>query len=63
MRSGGFLDRINQSPVHTTIVEKIGSELGGFRLPSEPEWEYAARGGPHWSDGFRFSGSDDSSVV
>jgi len=63
MRSGGFLDRINQSPVHTTIVEKIGSELGGFRLPSETEWEYAARGGPHWSDGFRFSGSDDIDAV
>ena len=63
MRSGGFLERINQSPVHTAVVEKLGSELGAFRLPSETEWEYAARGGPHWSDGFRFSGSEDIDAV
>lgn len=30
-----------------------------FRLPSETEWEYAARGGTHWTDDFQFSGSND----
>ncbi len=62
-RPGGFLDRINESPLRTAVVEKTGSEVGRFRLPSETEWEYAARGGPDWSDGFRFSGSDDIDAV
>jgi len=58
---GGFLEQINAS--------EMLSGMGGtdcamrFRLPSETEWEYAARGGPHWTDGFVFSGSDDPDEV
>jgi formylglycine-generating enzyme required for sulfatase activity len=57
---GGFLDRINASPVLEAVAR--GEELR-FRLPSETEWEYAARGGPHWRDGYAFSGSDDPDAV
>ena len=62
-RPNGFLDRINESPLQTTMLETLREPGAVFRLPSETEWEYAARGGPFWADGFRFSGSDDIDAV
>ena len=59
--AGGFLDRINSSAI---LAACAGSDPSlRFRLPSETEWEYAARGGPHWTDGFAFSGSNDADAV
>src|SRR5439155_21230566 len=58
---GGFLDRINSSEILTAVAGDQ-SQLK-FRLPSETEWEYAARGGPHWEDGFIYSGSNDPDEV
>lgn len=58
---GGFLERINASEIRSTLVGS--NEELRFRLPSETEWEYAARGGPHWKDGFAFSGSNDIDKV
>ena len=59
--AGGFLERINASPI-LEAVAGLDSSLK-FRLPSETEWEYAARGGPRWTDGFAFSGSNDPDEV
>jgi formylglycine-generating enzyme required for sulfatase activity len=58
-RPGGFLERINMSHIRGQLRGQMRRPAAAFRLPSEGEWEYAARGGPHWRDGFRYSGSND----
>lgn len=57
----GFLDRLNASDIRLALAG--ADQKLRFRLPSETEWEYAARGGPHWRDGFVFSGSNDPDGV
>jgi formylglycine-generating enzyme required for sulfatase activity len=59
-RAGRFLDRVNDRLL--TAVAGDEPHLR-FRLPSETEWEYAARGGPAWRDDFAFSGSNDPDQV
>ena len=58
---GGFLDRLNASEILKTISRH--NPQTRFRLPSEAEWEYAARGGPNWTDEFTYSGSNDPDKV
>ncbi|MBT1697352.1 formylglycine-generating enzyme family protein [Fulvivirgaceae bacterium PWU4] len=54
-QKSGFLDKLN-------LITGDEYKLT-FRLPSETEWEYAARGGTHWIDDFQFSGSNNINDV
>ncbi len=59
---GGFLQQLNESGAAASLREQVGHPVE-FRLPTETEWEYAARGGPSWKNRFRFSGSNDIDTV
>lgn len=61
--------RFNYELVYDIVIDSSGMSIGavnwdadGYRLPTEAEWEYVAKGGSK-SAGFLFAGSDDLDEV
>jgi formylglycine-generating enzyme len=62
-QSGGFLDKLKAQQAVKDLLKKEAYAGMQFQLPSEAQWEYAARGGPRWQDGFAYAGSNSIDEV
>jgi sulfatase modifying factor 1 len=60
----GFLQMINRKGFNVEPNKYLEPlQPIQFRLPTETEWEYAARGGVYWGDYFIYAGSDNIDEV
>jgi formylglycine-generating enzyme len=58
----GLVFRTGKAPYEGVGAVEMDSNANGYRLPTETEWEWAARGGLS-SKGYTYSGSNDISDV
>jgi len=64
INEGGFLEKINASNSKEEPSKQFQKTSSlQFRLPTESEWEYAAKGGIYWKDNFIYSGSNNIDEV